>query len=90
MWVTMAAYRGTCLAAGAAVLMTISPVQAQQDPPAPPAIKNPSAAEGPTLGRPETAGAQALAPAASPPLATPADKLPIDKIKLPEGFKVEV
>ncbi len=90
MWMTMAAYRGVCLAAGAALLLTISPVQAQQDPPAPPTLKNPPPAEGPTLGRPETAGAQALAPIASPPLATPADKLPIDKIKLPAGFKVEV
>jgi len=31
-----------------------------------------------------------LRPHPTPPLATAADKLPLDKIKLPQGFKVEV
>jgi len=31
-----------------------------------------------------------LKPHPTPPIATPADKLPLDKIKLPAGFKVEV
>jgi glucose/arabinose dehydrogenase len=31
-----------------------------------------------------------LAPVAPPPLATAADKLPVDKLKVPKGFKVEL
>src|SRR5947209_7911616 len=31
-----------------------------------------------------------LAPVAPPPIATAADKLPVDKLKLPKGFKIEV
>src|SRR6516162_6414690 len=31
-----------------------------------------------------------LAPVAPPPLATAADKLPVDKLKVPKGFKIEV
>jgi len=31
-----------------------------------------------------------LAPVTPPPLATAADKLPVDKLKLPKGFKIEV
>ncbi len=45
---------------------------------------------GPLEGRPEKPGAQALAPVAAPPLPTPATKLPLAKIKVPDGFKVEV
>lgn len=63
---------------------------AQNEPPAPPAVKDPPKAEGPLEGRPERAGAQALAPIASPPLATAEADLPVDLIKLPEGFTVEV
>lgn len=85
------AYLGLSAAFCAAALSFAAPAaQAQEDPKGPPAITNPPPADGPTLGRPETAGAQALAPVASPPLITPVDKLPIDKIKLPPGFKVEV
>jgi glucose/arabinose dehydrogenase len=73
-----------------ALLLAAFPAQAQQDPKGPPPIANPQPAEGPLMGRPETPGAQALAPVSAPPLVTPADKLPLDKIKLPEGFKVEV
>ena len=40
--------------------------------------------------RPDTAGAQKLAPVPAPPLAAAADKLPADKLKAPKGFKVEV
>jgi glucose/arabinose dehydrogenase len=39
-------------------------------------------------GRP--GGDVQLAPVTPPPLATPADKLPIAKLKVPQGFKVEV
>jgi glucose/arabinose dehydrogenase len=41
-------------------------------------------------GRPEGGDAAKLAPVAGPPLATAAAKLPLDKLKAPEGFKVEV
>jgi glucose/arabinose dehydrogenase len=40
------------------------------------------------VGRPHTEGADALAPVAQPPLATPAEELP--KLQVPAGFKVEV
>jgi glucose/arabinose dehydrogenase len=85
------AYLGLSAAFCAAALSFAAPTaQAQEDPKGPPAITNPPPADGPLVGRPETAGAQALAPVAAPPLITPVDKLPIDKIKLPPGFKVEV
>src|ERR1700712_3615752 len=41
-------------------------------------------------GRPENGGAAKLAPVSGPPLATAAAKLPLDKLKVPEGFKIEV
>ena len=44
----------------------------------------------PLYGRPNQPGAMKLAPVAPPPLPTPADKLPIAKLKLPKGFKIEV
>ena len=44
----------------------------------------------PLYGRPDTPEAKKLAPVAPPPLPTPAAKLPIDKLKVPAGFKVEV
>jgi glucose/arabinose dehydrogenase len=84
-------YRGvSAVFCAGALLLAALPAQAQQDPKAPPAVTNPAPAEGPLQGRPETAGAQALAPVSAPPLVTPADKLPLDKIKVPDGFKVEV
>jgi glucose/arabinose dehydrogenase len=44
----------------------------------------------PLYGRPNQPGAMKLAPVAPPPLTTPADKLPVAKLKLPKGFKIEV
>ena len=41
-------------------------------------------------GRPEGGAASKLAPVAGPPLATPVAKLPLDKLKVPDGFKIEV
>jgi glucose/arabinose dehydrogenase len=40
--------------------------------------------------RPEHEGAKKLAPVAPPPIPTAADKLPVNKLKLPAGFKIEV
>ncbi len=41
-------------------------------------------------GRPDGTGAAKLAPVAGPPLPTPAAKLPLDKLKVADGFKVEL
>lgn len=42
------------------------------------------------VGRPKTGPGAAMAPVPPFPIATPADKLPIAKMKVPAGFKVEV
>ena len=42
------------------------------------------------MGRPDTAEAKKLAPVAPPPIPTAADKLPVDKLVVPAGFKIEV
>ena len=41
-------------------------------------------------GQPETIGAKKLAPVAGPVFPTAADKLPLAKLRVPDGFKVEV
>jgi glucose/arabinose dehydrogenase len=41
-------------------------------------------------GRPEAEGAAKLAPITPPPIPTPAARLPVAKLKVPQGFKVEV
>jgi glucose/arabinose dehydrogenase len=51
----------------------------------------PLPAGSPLIGRPdENPNAAKLSPIPSPPLAAAANKLPVDKLKVPEGFKVEV
>jgi glucose/arabinose dehydrogenase len=70
------------LAAGVGALVAGWPVLAQQ---------TPAANEPPppwAQGRP--AGNIQLAPVTPPPLAAAADKVPVDKLKVPKGFKVEV
>jgi glucose/arabinose dehydrogenase len=61
---------------------------------APPATTAQSSAPTPPpswqQGRPESDAAVKLAPVAPPPLATPADKLPVAKLKLPKNFNLEV
>lgn len=44
----------------------------------------------PLIGRPDSEAAMKLAPIAPPPIPVAADKLPVDKLKLPKGFKIEV
>ena len=45
----------------------------------------------PLIGRPEnSAAALKLAPVAPPPLATAADKIPLDQLKVPKGFNLEL
>jgi len=41
-------------------------------------------------GRPDSPAVANLAPVAPPPIPTPADKLPVAKLKLPKGFNLEV
>jgi glucose/arabinose dehydrogenase len=92
--------RRTMLLAGTLGTLTVYPAVAQQQPapgaaPAPaaqaPALNpQPLPPGSPLIGRPNTEGAMKLAPIAPPPIPTAADKLPVDKLVVPKGFKVEV
>jgi len=67
---------------------------AAQQPASPPAAA-PAAAPAlppgsPLIGRPDSEAAQKLAPVAAPPLAAAPDKLPVAKLKVPQGFSIEV
>ena len=64
-----------------ALLVATWPVAAQQPAPLPPG--------SPLIGRPDTDDAKKLAPIPAPPTAAAADKLPVDKLKVPKGFKIE-
>jgi glucose/arabinose dehydrogenase len=64
------------------LLMASWPAAAQQPAPLPPG--------SPLIGRPDSDEAKKLAPVPAPPLAAAADKLPIDKLKAPKGFKIDV
>jgi len=79
------ARRRNLLAAGgvAGFILMVSIAAAQQAAPLPPG--------SPLIGRPENNPAAAkLAPVAPPPIPTAPDMLPTAKLKLPEGFKLEV
>ncbi|MBI4608196.1 MAG: PQQ-dependent sugar dehydrogenase [Candidatus Rokubacteria bacterium] len=62
-----------------ALLLVASPLMAQQQPPPPWA-----------QGRPPELATSPLAPHAQPPAPKPGKDLPIDKIKLPPGFRISV
>jgi len=67
---------------GLAAALALPPLAlAQQAPPAPPAWQQ---------GRPDSMAASPLAPHAPKMTMTPADRLPVDALKVPEGFKVEL
>ena len=70
-----------------------APAIAQQPASAPaagaPAAQSPPPGS-PLYGRPNTEGAARLAPIPAPPLPTAVDKLPVAKLKVPDGFKIEV
>jgi glucose/arabinose dehydrogenase len=89
------ARRSLLLAGTVTGLLLAAPLHAQQPPAAPPAAA-PAASQplppgSPLIGRPEGNEAAAkLAPVAPPPLPAAADKLPVDKLKLPAGFHIEV
>lgn len=88
----------------AGLLLPLGPAGAQQAPsgtptpgstdgtaPKPAAAPAPAQDRGSALyGRPEGGEAAKLAPIAGPPLPTPAARLPLDKLKVPDGFKIEV
>lgn len=63
------------------VVAAAAKVQAQQQAAEPPPWKQ---------GMSGAAASSTLAPVAPPPLPTPADKLPLDKLKVKDGFKIEV
>ncbi len=46
--------------------------------------------QSPLFGQPQSADAAKLAPVSGPPLATQAKNLPLTKLHVPDGFKVEV
>src|SRR6516162_9517367 len=64
------------------LLFAVSAASAQQQAPLPPG--------SPLIGRPDSDAAKRLAPVAPPPLPTAADKLPLDKLKAPKGFTIEL
>src|ERR1700758_5244850 len=66
----------------ASLLVAAGPAAAQQQTPLPPG--------SPFLGRPATERAKNPAPAVPPPLPAAADKLPVDKLKAPKGFTIDV
>jgi glucose/arabinose dehydrogenase len=71
------------------VAPSAGPAAAQTAPPA--AAQAPALPPGsPLIGRPNTESAMKLAPIAPPPIPTAADKLPVNKFKVPKGFKVEL
>jgi glucose/arabinose dehydrogenase len=86
--------RSLALAALAAGILTAGvPVWAQQPaagpPPAAPA-QAPAAPPPWAQGRPDTPAVANLAPVAPLPIPTPAEQLPLAKLKLPKGFNLEV
>src|SRR5213593_147633 len=64
------------------LLMAAGPAAAQQQAPLPPG--------SPLIGQPDTQAAKKLAPVAPPPLPAAADKLPLDKLKAPKGFTIDL
>jgi glucose/arabinose dehydrogenase len=90
-------YLGAGLAAVTGLSCLTAPPAAQQTPPAPaatqsaqPTVQPDIALRSPLLGRPNTEGAMRLAPLAGPEAATPAGRLPVDRLRVPKGFTIEV
>ena len=75
----------------AATQQQAPPVAAEQQTP-PPAAQQPAPLPpgSPLIGRPDTEAAKRLAPVAPPPIPAAADKLPLDKLKAPKGFTIDV
>jgi glucose/arabinose dehydrogenase len=82
-------------AAGGAWAQTQAPAPAQapasaQAPGQPAAAPTPAPSWAQGRSGPQSEGMNKLAPVAAPPVAAALDKLPVDKLKVPAGFKVEV
>lgn len=70
---------------------TPTPGSAEPAAPKPAVAPAPAQDRGSALyGRPEGGEAAKLAPIAGPPIPTAAARLPLDKLKVPDGFKIEV
>ncbi len=83
--------RRTALAGLVGLIAVTASAQEQQPAPQPQAqAPQPLPPGSPLAGRPDSEEAAKLAPVSSPPLPTPADKLPTAKLKVPPGFSVEV
>src|SRR5208337_4722833 len=85
--------RSAAIAAAAIVAGTFAATSsfdayAQQQAPA--AAPAPLPLGSPLIGQPGTPEAKKLAPVAPPPIPAAADKLPVDKLKVPAGYKIEV
>ncbi len=78
--------RALGMAATMAGMLLAHTALAQTAAPAAPAVDKQSA----LYGRPEGPDALKLAPVTPPPLPTPAARLPLDKLHVPAGFKVEI
>ena len=86
------------LAAGFAAIAAVSghalctnQAFAQQGPlPMAPKVGEPLPPGSPFIGRPDNDAAAKLVPIPPPPLPTALDKLPVGKLKVPAGFKIEV
>jgi glucose/arabinose dehydrogenase len=77
------------------LLLTPKLLVAQQSTSGQPSTAAPQPLPSPTTNsvladQPKTEGAQKLAPVAPPPIATAADKIPVDQLKVPPGFKLEL
>jgi glucose/arabinose dehydrogenase len=91
MWRAARRYLGAGLAAVAGLSCLTTPVGTQQaQPAAQPVVPPDIALRSPLLGRPNTEGAMRLAPLAAPEAATPASRLPVDRLKVPKGFTIDV
>jgi glucose/arabinose dehydrogenase len=67
-----------------------APAAAPAAPAAVPKPGTPGAPSQPLYGRPDNEAAMKLAPVPPPPIPASADKLPVNQLKLPKGFKIEV
>ena len=95
-------HRWLLAACAVGIVAAAMPGQAQQpatnqaSPGQSPTTPSPQPGAGPgspppwAQGRPDTPDVANLAPVAPPPIATPADRLPLAKLKLPKGFNLEV
>jgi glucose/arabinose dehydrogenase len=79
----------------AGLLLASGPLLAQQSSSGQPSAATPQPLPSPTINsvladRPNSPGAQKLAPVIPSPIPTAADKLPVAQLKVPHGFKLEV